>query len=513
MASFSAHSLFFFVFNPEERADRYMERAFDEYKAAIRKNPGNKELFDEYAKILTAKKGEINAKIELALFFKEMGMEREGENLLLEVVLKNKKKTVEYLEYLISEARSPDERINLYSSALKIEPDNGDYWYQLGKLYLGMNNQQQGIEALEKAYSYDAQEEELFYYLGSSLLKEGEYKKAERYINEGLQKQESVELRKLLYVLYSRQKKKELALRERDRISRLIAKLKAVKPEPYGTEIPAVEPFIGEPAVMPEITPYKFFYVSKEQQELLVYNVDSRGFNVLDRVPVTTGKNSGPKKNRGDEKTPHGTYLITSSIDGSTLPAKYGIMAYPLNYPNQIDRRLKRDGGGIWLHGTPIERPPYHSEGCLVISDRDMKKLTEHITVRRTFVSVNKNMHQLTPEVFGEIMESVNRWTEGWESLNIDEYMELYDEAFYSGGRDKKEFRAYKGRVNRNKQFIRVALSDIQVLPYGETPFGELALVFFRQRYDSNNFSSNTYKMLYLVNRSDGWKIIAEENI
>ncbi len=74
-----------------------------------------------------------------------------------------------YLEYLISQARSPDERITLYSTLLKMQPNNGDYWYRLGKLYLGMNMQQEGIESLEKAYSLNVKEEDLYCYRGWSI--------------------------------------------------------------------------------------------------------------------------------------------------------------------------------------------------------------------------------------------------------------------------------------------------------------------------------------------------------
>ena len=211
---FIAYGVFFFDSNPEERARMYINRAFAEYKAAIRKNPGNKELFNEYASILKARRGEIKAKVELALFFHEMGMDQECDNLLLEVVLKDKEKTVGHLEHLISEAKSPEKRIELYSTTLKILPENGGYWYRLGRLYLGMNRQEEGIEALEKAYSLDVREEDLFYYLGSSLIQRGDYKKAEFYVGEGLKEKDSVELHKLRYNLYSRQKKQEFATRD-----------------------------------------------------------------------------------------------------------------------------------------------------------------------------------------------------------------------------------------------------------------------------------------------------------
>ncbi len=90
--SLRAYGVSFFVFNPEERARIYIDRAFGEYRKALRNNPGNKKLFNEYTSILKVRKGEINTEVEIALFFREIGMEQEADNLLLEVMLKDKRK-------------------------------------------------------------------------------------------------------------------------------------------------------------------------------------------------------------------------------------------------------------------------------------------------------------------------------------------------------------------------------------------------------------------------------------
>jgi len=44
-------------------------------------------------------------------------------------------------------------------------------------------------------------------------------------------------------------------------------------------------------------------------------------------------------------------YLVKTYGNQSTL---YGDGAFPLNYPNDWDRRLRRNGHGIWLHGVPF---------------------------------------------------------------------------------------------------------------------------------------------------------------
>lgn len=487
----------FLFFNPAYRARKYLNKSLVEYRLAIKNSPGDKKLIEEYTGILQSIKGEIPAKIEFAILLMEIGLADESERILIETILKDRTTSERYIASRINEAQSITDRILLYEFALKGFPDNGEYWYQLGRLYLGVNNISSGIEALEKAYLNDIKEPQLFYYLANALFQRGNYKEAEYYVEEGLQiAGENVELRRLKQSLYVKQKKTELAKLEEKKIQQLSKKEKKI--EQRGI-------------ILPDITPYKFIYVSKNKQLLYVYNMDNSGAKIIETVPCSTGKNAGPKMKQGDERTPDGTYLICSKIEGPSLPAKYGIASYPLNYPNLIDRRLQRDGDGIWLHGTPIARAPYNSEGCIVVSDDDMKKIMDYITVRKTFVSIGEAPLNINYEAIKSVMETLKLWKEGWESLDIEKYMAVYDEMFYSGGRDKKQYKIYKENINRKKKHIKVDISEVQILPYGKTPLGNMMLAFFKQIYSSDNFSSSGYKILYLVERENRWYLIGEE--
>ncbi|MCX8082493.1 MAG: L,D-transpeptidase family protein [bacterium] len=479
------------------KARRYLDKSLKAYRLAIKNNPGDRKLIDEYTGILKVVKGDVPAKIEFAILLYEIGIKDESEKFLIEALLTNKQETERYLDNRINEATSVQDRILLYEFALKGLPDNGQYWYQLGRLYLGINNISAGIKALEEAYLNGVKEPELFYYLANALFQQGNYKEAEVYVDEGLKiAGDNVNMRRLRYALYIKQKKITLAQSEKARLQQLTKKEKE-------TERPAV--------ILPDIGPYKFIYVSKGNQKLYVYNMEPTGAKVIETLPCTTGKNTGPKMKQGDERTPDGTYLIISKMEGPSLPSKYGIAAYPLNYPNLIDRRLQRDGDGIWLHGTPIARTPYNSEGCVVVSDNDMSRLIDDIVVRKTFVSISEGDLNIDYNAFKKAIETVKLWKEGWESLDIDKYMAVYDEMFYSGGKDKKQYKAYKADINRQKKHIKVDVSELQILPYGKTPLGNLLLAFFRQKYSSDNFSSTGYKILYLVERDNRWYIIGEE--
>jgi len=236
-------------------------------------------------------------------------------------------------------------------------------------------------------------------------------------------------------------------------------------------------------------------------------------FCILHSFYCTTGKNSGDKKEEGDGRTPEGAYLLVRKIEGVNLPSKYGVAAFPLNYPDPIDKREGGNGDGIWFHATPIERPPYNSEGCIVISDNDMKKIMPYVKEKKTFICIFEKAPSLNAKIILKIENTLEEWKKEWENKDTEKYISFYDEKFYSKGKNKQEWERYKERINRNKKYIKIKLSDIQILPYGKTSFGYVYVAFFKQYYNSSNFSGKTYKILYFVKRKDGWKILSENVI
>ena len=66
------------------------------------------------------------------------------------------------------------------------------------------------------------------------------------------------------------------------------------------------------------------------------------------------------------------------------LPDLYGIGAFPLNYPNELDQHQGKTGYGIWLHGTDksyYSRPPLDSEGCVVLTNLDLDAVKPYIKI------------------------------------------------------------------------------------------------------------------------------------
>ena len=114
--------------------------------------------------------------------------------------------------------------------------------------------------------------------------------------------------------------------------------------------------------------------VDSRQSRLYVFaNEDGRPRLIADYY-VTLGKNGMEKTREGDQRTPIGVYFVTGILPRSKLTDFYGAGAFPINYPNEWDRRNGRNGHGIWLHGVPAavySRPPRASDGCIVLARED----------------------------------------------------------------------------------------------------------------------------------------------
>jgi hypothetical protein len=116
--------------------------------------------------------------------------------------------------------------------------------------------------------------------------------------------------------------------------------------------------------------------VDSRRSRLYVFaNANGRPRLVADYY-VTLGKNGMEKTREGDQKTPIGVYHVTANLPRQKLTDFYGSGAFPINYPNEWDRRRGRNGHGIWLHGTPsalYSRAPRASDGCIVLSNPDLQ--------------------------------------------------------------------------------------------------------------------------------------------
>ena len=230
---------------------------------------------------------------------------------------------------------------------------------------------------------------------------------------------------------------------------------------------------------------------------------------------ISSGKNGIDKIREGDKKTPVGVYHVTSSMPREKLTDFYGVGAFPINYPNEWDRREGRKGSGIWLHGTPSDtfsRPPQASDGCVVLTNRDLEAIRQRVQVGLTPVIISSGIEWVQPQAMERVREElggvVEKWRRDWESLDTDRYLAHYSRSFTSESYDYKRFAAQKRQVNSSKQWVKVRLDKVSMFLY---PGKErLAVVTFEQDYTSNNLQNRMRKRQYWLKEGPGWKIIHE---
>ena len=232
---------------------------------------------------------------------------------------------------------------------------------------------------------------------------------------------------------------------------------------------------------------------------------------------VSIGKEGFHKKTSGDNKTPVGVYKITSRLIDEDLPELYGDRAYPINYPNIWDKKNKKTGYGIWIHGVPRDvysRPPLTSEGCVVTSNHTLKKLKKYIQIGRTPVVLVENVSWIKRNLWHQNKKQakniIEKWRKTWESLDPYAFISKHSINFKSENHDFEQRVAHILRIIKRKTFIKVTVENMNLFYYPT----DKNLIFsdFRQHYESNNFKTSSNKKLFWKQEKDGeWRILFED--
>ncbi len=230
---------------------------------------------------------------------------------------------------------------------------------------------------------------------------------------------------------------------------------------------------------------------------------------------VTQGKLGAEKLAEGDKKTPVGVYHVTANLPRQKLADLYGNGAFPLNYPNEWDKRQGRGGSGIWLHGTPSDtfaRPPRASDGCVVLTNQDLDVVAKNLQVGLTPVIISNSVEWLSLDDWAkersELNNSIDSWRADWESRDTERYLTHYSKRFKAGEQDFAEFSAQKKQVNAGKEWIKLKIDNLSV--FRNPGKEEVVVVTFDQDYRSNNLNNQMKKRQYWLREGDQWKIIYE---
>ena len=255
--------------------------------------------------------------------------------------------------------------------------------------------------------------------------------------------------------------------------------------------------------------------VDTQKSRLYLYRNDKGRPRFVADYYISQGKLGADKTREGDKRTPIGVYHVTSSLSPQKLGDLYGSGAFPINYPNEWDRRQGRNGHGIWLHGTPSDtfsRPPKASDGCVVLSNVDLNALAKNLQIGLTPVIISNSIEWLSFDDWQKERTTLNKkideWRSDWESRDVGRYLKHYSSKFKSSEQTLEQFAKQKQQVNAGKEWIKVKLSNVSM--FRNPGKDELVVVTFEQDYQSNNLSNQMKKRQYWVNENGTWKIIFE---
>ena len=255
--------------------------------------------------------------------------------------------------------------------------------------------------------------------------------------------------------------------------------------------------------------------VDTQKSRLYLYQNDNGRPRFVADYYISHGKLGAEKMREGDKKTPVGVYHVTSSLSPKKVGDFYGTGAFPINYPNEWDKRQGRNGHGIWLHGTPSDtfsRPPKASDGCVVLSNVDLDSLAKNLQIGLTPVIISNSVEWLTLDDWQNERTTLNNkieeWRKDWESRDIDRYLKHYSTKFTSGKQSLEQFAIQKRQVNSGKSWIKVKLANLSM--FRNPGKDELVVVTFEQDYQSNNLSNQMKKSQYWIREDSTWKIVFE---
>lgn len=232
--------------------------------------------------------------------------------------------------------------------------------------------------------------------------------------------------------------------------------------------------------------------------------------------PITIGKKGYGKQAEGDGRTPVGVYRIAKRRHDERADHVYGTEAYALNYPNVWDRLQQYSGAGIWIQGVvsgDIKRSLLNSDGSIVLADSDFLELARYLDVGYTkVISVPELYWQSHKSILimrQDLQQRIEAWRKAWENRDPESYLNFYSRDFTDAEKGYEQWATYKRRVNTNKSYIKVSLSDLGLYQYPEQ--NNLVMAEFYQDYSSDRFKSDGRKrQLWRLENDNQWRIIYE---
>lgn len=256
-----------------------------------------------------------------------------------------------------------------------------------------------------------------------------------------------------------------------------------------------------------------------DQSTLHRYYRTADGGFAVESFYMSIGVNGIRKERRGDRKTPLGVYVITEQLDTRGLNEKYGITAFPLDYPNAIDRLAGRTGDGIWLHGVlpgGARRPERDTDGCIALPNESLEGLQRHLEPGSTPIIVTTGLEVAVAEtrerIGDELDAAIGSWRQAQLDGSLDAYLANYADDFRYRGLDLSAFAALRETRFSREKLTRLDIGELMLLADPVTP--NLYFARFEIHWETAGGSRfQGSKRLYWQRGADGaLRIVAEDN-
>ena len=253
--------------------------------------------------------------------------------------------------------------------------------------------------------------------------------------------------------------------------------------------------------------------VDAARSRLYLFENTAEGLKLLADYYISVGKSGIEKSIEGDLRTPLGVYFVTGNLDPKSLKDFYGSGALPINYPNQLDVKRGKTGGGIWLHGTPptqFSRAPLSTDGCVVLANPDLERIIRTVEIRTTPVVIAQNLKWVAPQSFktdGKSFEdAMNGWQAAKSSGDLGKLMAWYTPDFTSYGKTLGEWTPLLQAEVKQQAGHGVELKDVSYLRW--TDGNDTMVVTFGEVV--RGAKTGRTKRQYWTRQGTEWKIFFE---
>lgn len=224
----------------------------------------------------------------------------------------------------------------------------------------------------------------------------------------------------------------------------------------------------------------------------------------------------GDKEKDGDLKTPVGLYELGTKFipeDGY-----YGPLAFATTYPNLLDRVQGKTGGGIWIHGYPLDGTrldEFKTRGCIAFFNDRLELFAKLIEGKKVYVLTEEKNEVLgTKDEIASLFADLFAWRQAWIMNDVDRYLSFYDEKDFRRF-DKSNFEQFasmKKAIFSRKEQKNIRFSNIIISPYPNANNERIYRIAFYEDYYTKNYQFKGDKILYVrLDNKAKMKILAEQ--